>query len=206
MQDGPFTSADGYDGGTRVGAHDFTGGSHALTAPAARAVARTRAWINTRGWCAHDSATSYRVVSAARDALPAAHVVLRATPPHGAPVTLFVDPVTNLVNRTVLQLDENREVASYSDWRTVDGAAMAFKRKSTILKTTRPIPARSERSADAPFPSATFAQPAVPNDSACRRTCGVFACRTRSTANARERDDRREGPFPFVVDTGGHSS
>jgi hypothetical protein len=205
-QYGPFAGADGFDGRT-AWVRDFSGGSHALTAPAARAVARSRAWINTRGWCARDSGTSYQAASDVRDALPGTHVVLRATPSHGAPVTLFVDPVASLVDRTVLQLDENREVASYSDWRTVDGAAMAFQTTiadpeddssdtSTILTVQ---PARA-------FPPATFAQPAVPNGVSLppnvRRVRVPYVLDGEKPLVNVTIDGK--GPFPFVVDTGGH--
>ncbi len=204
--DGPYTSAVGYDGGMPW-SQDFTGGSHAVNASSARALARTRSWLSRFGWCrvdSHASGERLEVLSPVngRD-------VLRVIPLGGAPVRLELDRTTHLPVRSLLQLDESREITEFGDWRDVDGLTLPFQRRivnvednETLTYTTTHVEVDRVNGAS---PS-RFAQPPLPAD--VRLPPGVTETRVPYILDG----DKPivnvtidgEGPFPFVLDTGGH--
>jgi len=179
-----------------------------MNAPSARATAMSRAWIDAHGWCDASSEVRYRDLGTAHlDAGRGTADVIAAVLRGGARVTLFVDHASHLLDQTSLALDEDHEVVSYADWRMVDDAAVPFE-----IRTTDPEDEQSETdivesvTPRAAFEASTFAPPATV--SGMTLPPGTDEVRVpyimdgfKPIVNVRING---KGPFPFVVDAGGH--
>jgi Aspartyl protease len=200
-----FRSADGYDGAIPW-SKDFSGGTNAMSAPEAVATARTDAWMNARGWCDPHAAVRYTsegtLISHGRTL-----DIVAARPVGGAIITIYVDRASHLIDRTVEQLDENHVNTEYSDWRSIGNTVYPFvsriddpEDEDTAIDTVHFLRAVPRLAAVA------FARPAPPLDV-------TFPPGVREVSVPYTIDNCKPivnvklngmGPFPFVVDTGGH--
>lgn len=121
---GPLRSASGYDGST-AWSQDFSGGSHRLDADDAHALAQTDAWLLSRGWCHSDATTAYTAYGE-HDSRQGPVTVVSVTPRGGSSATLWIDVASGLLDRVEQQLNEERRITTYADWRTVLGRAVPF--------------------------------------------------------------------------------
>jgi hypothetical protein len=113
--------AEGFDG-TRHWVEDRSGGWHDLDSPHARELTVTQTWLNRRAWC--DPALDGAAVSALGPRTQALHTsdAFRVTPAGGAPVEMWIDRTTHLIDQTIVQLTESREIDYFSRWSSVRGA------------------------------------------------------------------------------------
>jgi hypothetical protein len=200
------TGSEGYDGVT-AWVQDSSRAWHALSSPHERALAISQAWIARRGWCANDFGGARVASGDSRREGARAFDVVRVTPTNGLPIEMWIDPRTQLVDRTSLQLAESREIDHYADWRTVAGIAFPFELRSeypedesTEIRTTRfavPVPGLA---------AATFAPPPQPadvtfEDGSSSTTVPYWVEAQKPLVNVFLNG---RGPFPFVLDTGGH--
>ena len=201
---GDLRSAGGFDG-TSPWSVDFSGGTNVMNAPSAIALARTQAWIDARGWCGTAASVAYFERGSVRSSSGATLDVVAARPGGGAPVTLFVDRSTHLLDRTLLRFDENHVATSYADWRTVGGAAVPFEVR---------IDDPEDRSSETRRVSSVGAVTAAPSFAPPPTAENVTLPAGASSVNVPYRVEGSKplvqvtldgkGPFPFVVDTGGH--
>jgi hypothetical protein len=204
---GDLSSADGYDG-RLPWSTDYSQGTLVMNAPSARATAVSHAWIEAHGWCDVAAKVRYGDLGTVRlDAGRGTADVIAAVPRGGARVTLFVNRESHLLDQTSLALDEDHEVVSYADWRTVDDAVAPFE-----VRITYPEDEESETdfvddfSPRRTFETSTFAAPKTV--SGVTLPPGTDAVRVpyvmdgfKPIVNVRING---KGPFPFVVDAGGH--
>lgn len=132
--------------------------------------------------------------------------IIVATPRGGAPVTVWIDHASHLLDRTVAQLNETRRIEHFSDWRTVDGTVIAFERdieypedESVERLTVTRADSTSALSASA------FSAPRTSKD--VRFNGNSTETQVRYTLEGRPIIEVRvngQGPLPFAVDTGGH--
>jgi len=186
---------------------DWSGTVHRLDAPHARRVAATDAWFDRRGWCAPDAlgATSTRAVRRSQGGRT--FDVVQTLPRGGVPIEIWFDGVSGLPDRTIVRLNEVTRVVRLADWRDVDGTAVPFVRRFEYPEdgdvetlTTETIGSRHVAGA------AEFSPPATRND--------VRMARGARSTTVPIRIERHKilvdvmlnghGPFPFVLDTGGH--
>jgi len=205
MNRGPIREGDGFDG-TTAWSRDYSGGSHTLNAPDAVASAITNAWLARRGWCRPDSGAIIRAGGTHTES-GRAFAVLEAVPQGGAPVTMWVHRSTHLLDRTIQRFNENHEVDRFSDWRSVAGTAIAFEKRVEdpedqsvqTWSTTRVEVLRS-------VSAASFARPKTPDD--FHLLGGAHAAKVPYTSDGWKPILNvmlnGHGPFPFVIDTGGH--
>ena len=206
--DAAFRSGVGFDGQLSW-TQDFGRGSHVLNAPSVRAIARSRAWLRDRGWClASTSRGSYSV-----EPLPAASrastEVLRVVPRGAAPIVLTIDRTTHLLQQTMLQLDENRELAYYDDWRLVDDVPIAFTQRVVDPEDDSTTTFHAGRVALVSEPArnpSIFARPAAPRDVSLPAQRDAVSVPYVLEGDKPMVDVRinGKGPFPFVLDSGGH--
>jgi len=200
-----YTRAAGFDGASQW-VRDRSGASHALNAPHARALARTDAWLRRRGWCAVDRGGATLTRAAVRIENRRGYDVVTATPAGGAPVEMWIDRSTHLLERTVEQLPVSRLIEHFDDWRTVDGTVIAFERREvypeddavevTHLRSVVRLPNVAP---------AIFTSPPRPRDAAIVGGLSTsFPYRIDGSKIIVEVRVNGQGPFPFVLDTGGH--
>ncbi len=122
---GPVDGADGYDG-TLAWTRDPGGEVAALDTPEAKRRARSQAWLDARAfWYPERIHANYGPV-ADRDADGKHYRVVEATPADGDPLTLWFDPSSGLLVRTVQRQGQDTATTVFDDYRDVDGVRVAF--------------------------------------------------------------------------------
>ena len=122
---GPIKGADGYDGA--IGWSQDPGGEVAvLDAPEAKRRARSEAWLDARAfWYPKRAGASYGAV-ASNDADGKHYATIEATPSGGDPLTLWFDPSSGLLARTVQREGQDTTTTVYEDYRDVSGVKLPF--------------------------------------------------------------------------------
>ena len=200
-----YTRAEGFAGASQW-VRDRSGASHALNAPHARALARTDAWLRRRGWCAVDRGGTTLIRTALHTENGRAYDIVTATPAGGAPVELWVDRSTHLLERTVEQLPESRLIEHFDDWRTVDGTVIAFERRD-VYPEDEAVEVTHLRSVErlSNVAPTIFTSPPLPRDAEIVGALSTsFPYRFDGGKIIVDVRVNGQGPFPFVLDTGGH--
>ena len=197
---------EGFDGAI-YWSQDGSGTWHGLTSPHERALAISRAWLARRGWCAAGSAGAHAVSLGTRTQGAEQFEAVRVVPRNGLPIEIWIDARAQLIDRTILQLAENREIDHFSDWRTAGSAAFPFlervedpeDQETTVWSTRRIVQS-------AALASSSFAAPAQPRDVTMLHGVDITSVPYRIEAQKPIVDVwlNGKGPFPFVLDSGGH--
>jgi PDZ domain len=203
---GGFGESTGSDG-TTAWVQDRSRTVHRLDAVHARRVAATDAWFARRGWCAADALGAVLTGPVQRAQGGRAFDVVQAVPRGGVPVEIWFDRASGLPDRTVLRLNEDTRVERFSDWRESGGTVVPFVRRieypedgdvETLTAQTLALH-RAPRAAE-------FAPPPAPDDVRMARGARSTTVPIRIEAHKMLVDVRLNGlgPFPFVLDSGGH--
>jgi Aspartyl protease/PDZ domain len=202
-----FSAAEGIDtqGAWKL---DYSGQVHSLDSPEANRLTVTDRWLYSNG------PLFYRRLPAALQALaPAAdHSVtyerVDATPSGGRTVTLWIDTAHHALARTVMLRSFNTVTTRYDDYQDVNGLQLPFRITSDVGDPS-----------DADIETVTHYRllDSVPVQALARPGNAVTDVqlgggRTRLplsiAADGKLLVDARingKGPFPFVLDTGGHA-
>jgi hypothetical protein len=198
--------AEGFDG-TRHWIEDRSGARHDLDSPHARELTITQAWLNRRAWCdaSFSGATLYAL--GARTQGRRTYDAFRVTPAGGAPVELWIDRTTHLIDRTVIQLTESREIDYFSRWSSVRG---------TLVPTSTTVDYPEDQTVEHWVASSltplddvagvNFGPPPRPRDVSMRDGTDASLVPLLIEGAKPLIGVRLDGigPFPYVVDTGGH--
>ncbi|HET7924581.1 MAG TPA: aspartyl protease family protein [Rhodanobacteraceae bacterium] len=122
---GPIEGADGYDG-KLAWTKDPGGEVAALDTPDAKRRARSQAWLDARGFWYPDRINASYGAVADREADGQHYRVVEATPDAGEPLTLWFDPSTGLLARTVQRQGQDTVTTVLEDYRNVEGVRIAF--------------------------------------------------------------------------------
>ena len=193
--------------GTTAWIKDWSGTVHRYDAAHAHAVAATDAWFERRGWCASDRLAARMTQAVRRLQAGRAFDVVQAVPRGGVPVEIWFEVASGLPDRTILRLNEDTRVVRFSDWREAGGSVIPFVRRieypeggDVVTLTTLAIePDPAPRAAD-------FAPPSAPDDVRMARGARSTTVPIRFEAHKILVGVmlNGKGPFPFVLDTGGH--
>ncbi|TCV92090.1 aspartyl protease [Luteibacter rhizovicinus] len=192
---------------------DVSGLVHPLDSREALPVGVSEAWLARFGWLdARDDATYVRlpdIVAAGKR-----YEQLKATPPGGREVTLWIDPATHRVDRAMWNASFLIFTRRYADYRTVKGAELPFRIATTPMTSSGTV------DGDEVVQVESYAIPS-PADLAkqLRRPDGVVRDVTMlHNASMAQTPMSLEGgailvnasingsrPMPFILDTGGHA-
>lgn len=204
---GDFSSGDGYDGNAPW-ERDFSGTTHVMDAPSAVAMAKTEAWVRARGWC--DAARAqYAAAGTQRFANGTILDAIVARPAGGAPVRLSVNRTTHLLDNSAVRYDENHVVTYYSDWRSEAGTVVPYVTSIVDPEDndveTRTITGFAGGTTSVPDTN-VFAPPATAWGITMPRGAGAITVPYVMEGYKPIVDVTIDGkgPFPFVVDAGGH--
>jgi hypothetical protein len=201
-----LTESDGFDGRT-MWSRDRSGAAHDLDAADAHALAVSQAWLARRAWCAPDLGRALILARQSRIEHGAAFDVVTLRTPEGAVVTIWLDRASGLLDRAITRHNENTEIDRYADWRTVAGVAFPFVTEIDDPEDddVETWTAHTATAVAAPGPAA-FAQPPAPDD--VRMLHGATFTRVPYLLDGEKPIVQvwidGHGPFPFVVDCGGH--
>jgi len=120
---------------------------------------------------------------------------------------MWIDRSTHLLDRTVKQVNQHHEIDHFSKWRTVAGSAMAFEERVENPEEQSDWTRRTTRvELSPPVSAASFARPKMPNDFYV--LAGAHAAKVPYMSDGWKPILNvmlnGRGPFPFVIDTGGH--
>ncbi len=117
---GSVGGAQGFDG--KISWDQDVGGEVTTPdAPEAKKAARTNAWLNAMGyWYPARAQATFGAVSEVVDGGHTYRVVV-ATPADGKPITLWFDPATHLLVRTVMKQGEDTVTTQLDDYEETDG-------------------------------------------------------------------------------------
>ena len=198
---GVFRTADVYDGQTRW-KQDRSGGVHALNADFSIRYALTDAWMTTRAYL-RPGAQGAEIGTAVDRVDGADHyLVLTAIPKGGEPVELWFDAGTKLLARIVRQRPLSVSIERLSEYRSVDGVMLPF-RIDTGENSGDDVIAVKRYSVSSIQEGKAFTRPAAPSDtriSGFRRIPVEIDGAIVITAGV-----NGQGPFDFILDTGGHN-
>jgi hypothetical protein len=203
-----FSTATGYDGKSSW-SQDVSGASHSLNAEFARRLSVTDQWVAIRGRCrpGHGGAR-LRFISSARERRTRLDH-WRATPRGGAPIDLFFERSSGLLNRIIEQQTESHLVETFSHWqRLMNGAWLPFREQLDYPEDESLVTINLDRaSLGRAEPKGVFDRPPTPADHA-------ILSASRTTSIPYEDDGRTRvyvpvtingrGPFIFELDSGGH--
>jgi hypothetical protein len=198
--------SNGSDGST-AWVQDWSGTVHRLDAAHARRVAATDAWFDRHGWCSLGAFGAKPARAVQRSQGARTFDVVLTVPRGGVPIEIWFDRTSGLPDRTIVRLNEVTRVVRFADWRDVDGTAVPFVRRIEYPEdgdvetlTTETIGSRHRAR------TAGFSPPPTRND--------VRMARGAHSTTVPIRIERHKilvdvmlngrGPFPFVLDTGGH--
>lgn len=203
-----YASADGIDahGAWR---QDRSGQVHPLDSAEANTLAVTDRWLDRRGYC---DPTPQSV--ALKTLLPesdhgVAYDRIEATPPHGRSVTLWIDRVHHRLARSVMLRSFQTVTVRYADYRAVGKFALPF-RISTDVGDPRQADVETITSYQwlHQIPAHALARPddtvtdARIDGGKAKATVPLIIGNQKLLVDVRIDG---KGPFPFVLDTGGHA-
>jgi hypothetical protein len=198
-----FSTVSGFDG-RAAWSVDRSGAAHAFNAAFATELARTDAWVARQGWCAPDRGGAKVLRSARTIERGIAYDVLSVSIPGGSVITLWLDGSGRLM-RTVEQQEESRIETRFSQYRNIDGVPMPFRAESIDLSDGDSTVTTWNSVVEEPRRAlADYQVPALPND------FSHFSGTTSPPAHFEgpkifvDAIINGHGPFPMILDTGGH--
>lgn len=203
----PFTEAEGINSAGRW-RQDGSGQVHALNSREAMTVALTEAYLTERGYFfpAKFHAYVHPQPSASEDGKR--FDLIEITPKDGRILTLWVDGRTRLIDHVTYQLSTAMKTIRFHDYRKVGALMLPFE-----IVTDEGDPENAETikisgwQIDAPNAEAELARPS--NKVTDAHIAGDAASATVPLALDAgslliEAKINGQGPFPFILDTGGH--
>jgi hypothetical protein len=106
---------------------DRSGGVHRINSAFAQTANITGAWLAARGYLRPNASGAVLEELDDQTADGRSFAVVRATPPHGQPVDLWFDKASNLLARSVQIMSIDVKTVSYDDYRKVRGTLLPFK-------------------------------------------------------------------------------
>jgi Aspartyl protease/PDZ domain len=202
-----FASGDGFDGRARWH-QDASGQTHPFDSDEARAVTAAEIYLARAGYYFPERAPA-RLVRLP-DANEGSRTWLRveATPAGGRAVTLWIDATTRRLGRATMELSTATWTMEYDDYRSVGGVALPFTLRERVADG--PAETFAVRGYDVSAPASELEL--APPPSEVRDARIVTGARTATSPLRLEAGrllvDARidgKGPFPFLLDTGGHA-
>jgi hypothetical protein len=196
-----------YDGHTNW-RQDYSRGVHALNSPNALSAAVTNAYLNRNGYFRPNSADATIRCTGERTERGRTYYVTRVTPKGGLPVEQWIDARSFLIDRTVEETPTSELVSYESDYRQIGQLVLPYYFRQgdvadpaddAVRKVTSYL-FRSSAQND------QYDRPPDPTDTK------FPAAKSETVRVAIEAGDvvvsarvNGKGPFPFILDTGGHA-
>jgi hypothetical protein len=198
---GVFRTRDVFDGSVRW-RQDRSGGVHPLDAPFSRRNARTDAWLARRGYLLPLAGGAALSLPEDRTAGGRHFVAITATPPQAEPIELWFDPNTHLLARTLRRMPIEVEVARYEDYRAFKRARLPFRIVTANEDGSNEDKVEVQSYDARPAGDQSFRAPLATEDTVLSGTSVTPATTNRSFVIRARLND--QGPFEFILDTGGH--
>lgn len=183
---------------------DMTGGVHRLDSEFAQEATVTDEWLTRRGYFKPGAENAVLGPVHRRSDGGKTYETIRVTPAQGQAVEFWFDSVTGLLARTVRTMPTTIETATYSDYGTVNGVLLPYKITTDDGPGNLDVFDISDYHVNTSIRDGTFQAPRTPDDTtvAGGETTVPIEVNGYVTLEARLNG---QGPFAFILDTGGHA-
>jgi PDZ domain/Aspartyl protease len=190
--------------GTQHWRQDMTGGVHRLDSEFAQQATVTDEWLARRAYLKPGAESAalgqvQRQIDGGKS-----YDAIWVTPIHGQPVQLWFDAETRILARSIRTMPTNVEVTTYADNRTVSGVLLPYKITTDDGAGNLDVFDVSDYHVNAALGDELFRAPRTPDDTtvAGGETTVPIEVNGFVTIEARLNG---QGPFAFILDTGGHA-
>lgn len=125
LEGGAITGASGWDG-RNAWTQDYSGLVHVDGGQSGRLQAIDQAYFDNLAYLRPDAGGARVTYAGTKAESGKRYDVLAVTPPHGTEMDLWIDPVTHLIAKQTATFGIVSVIATYSDYRMVDGLAYPF--------------------------------------------------------------------------------
>jgi hypothetical protein len=188
--------------GRRYWRQDASGAVHPIDSSFMRAVHVTDAWLDRLGYLSRDALGAALEPMDDRTADGRSYSVIRATPAHGQPVELWFDEKAKQLARTVQVMTTNVRTVRYDDYRNVRGVNLPFRITSDDGAASNVDVIQIDRVGRSSA-NEKFGRPRPPDDFAIAGGKTVVPIEFDGDVIV-EAKLNGQGPFAFILDTGGH--
>ena len=199
---GVFSTGVVWDG-HRYWRQDASGGVHPIDSDFMRAVHVTDAWLAQLGYLRRNALGAALVPLGERTAEGRNFSVIRATPPHGQPVELWFDEETKRLARTVQVMTIDVRTVRYDDYRIVRELVLPFRITTNYGDDSNADVIQIDRVARSSANTETFGRPRPPDDFSIAGGKTIVPVEFDGDVIVEARLNG-QGPFAFILDTGGH--
>ena len=199
---GVFSTGVVWDG-HRYWRQDSSGGVHPIDSDFMRAMHVTDAWLARLGYLRRNALGAALYPLADRTAEGRTFSVIRALPSHGQPVELWFDQDTKQLARTVQLMTIDVRTIRYDAYRSVQGLVLPFRITTDYGDGSEADVIQIERVDRSSASTKSFEQPRPPDDFAIAGGKTIVPVEFDGDVVVEAKLDG-QGPFAFILDTGGH--
>jgi hypothetical protein len=183
---------------------DMTGGVHRLDSEFALEATVTDEWLTRRAYLRPGAENAGLGPVQRRSDGGKTYKTIWVTPVHGQPVQLWFDSVTRLLARTVRTMPTSVEITTYSDYRPVLGVLLPYKMATDDGAGNLDVFDVSDYRVDSTISDETFQAPRTPDDTTVTGGEATVPIEVNGFVTLEARLNG-QGPFAFILDTGGHA-
>jgi predicted aspartyl protease len=183
---------------------DMTGGVHRLDSEFAQEATVTDEWLTRRAYLKPGAENAVLGPVQRRIDAGKTYETIRVTPTHGQAVELWFDSVTGLLARTVRTMPTTIETAIYTDYRAVDGVLLPYKITTDDGPGELDVFDLSDYHVNTTISDETFQKPRTPEDTTVTGGEATVPIEVNGYVTLEARLNG-QGPFAFILDTGGHA-
>jgi hypothetical protein len=183
---------------------DMTGGVHRLDSEFAQQATVTDEWLARRAYLKPGAENAVLGPVQRRSDGGKTYETIRVTPQHGQAVEFWFDGATGLLVRTVRTMPTTIETATYTDYRTVDGVLLPYKITTDDGPGNLDVFDVADYHVNTAIGDQTFEAPRTPDDTTVTGGEATVPIEVNGFVTLEARLNG-QGPFAFILDTGGHA-
>jgi predicted aspartyl protease len=183
---------------------DVTGGVHRLDSEFALEATATDEWLARRAYLKPGAENAVLGPVERRSDAGKTYETISVTPAYGQPIELWFDSASGLLARTVRAMPITVETATYSDYRTVEGVRLPYEIITDDGPGNLDVFDVSDYHANAAIGDETFQEPRIPDDTTVAGGRATVPIEVNGYVTLEARLNG-QGPFAFILDTGGHA-
>jgi hypothetical protein len=199
---GLFSTTEVWDGQSDW-RQDMSGGVHPINSEFMRAVHITDSWLAQFGYLRRDALGAAIKELGDRTVDGRTFDVIQATPQYGQPVELWFDGNSKHLARTVQVMTIDVRTTRYENYRNEGGLMLPFRIVTDYGSPTNPDEIQVDRVERHDAVAEDFSPPRPPDDSGIAGSKTVVPIEFDGDIIVEARLNG-QGPFAFILDTGGH--
>ena len=183
---------------------DQSGGVHRLDSEFAQQATITDEWLARRAYLKPGAEKAALGAVQSQTDAGKTYDTIWITPLHGQPVQFWFDSVTHIIAKTVRTMPTTIQVTTYAGYKTVRGVILPFKITTDDGAGNHDVFDISDYRVNVAMSDETFQAPRIPNDTTVAGGEATVPIEVNGFVTLEARLNG-QGPFAFILDTGGHA-